>query len=279
MKSRCAYVTGDGRCILDVVANGHCEYHQNQIAPSVTIHPNYNAHLSAKLEDPEIWDETIRLWRYIAGATWAGMQGLLPELNSGLHSRADGGEASTMATVQDVATFILRALGPMTSVKLQKLVYYSQAWNLAWSGAPLFEEEHEAWVKGPVCRALFKGHRGFRTVKTHRAPEYRENLTDEACAVIYAVLEKYGHYEGDALVEMSHREEPWITARGGLGPTEPSSEIIPREMIAHYFVTLSSERPDEAPTRPDADAMRRAKFRRSKENVFRTHSELFQQLA
>jgi uncharacterized phage-associated protein len=155
----------------------------------------------------------------------------------------------------------------------------AQAWSLAWTGQPLFDAEFEAWKKGPVCRTLFAAHRGYRTVKTHRAPEYRESLSDEACAILYSVLAKYGHLEGDDLVELSHRESPWISARGALGPDDNCDEVIPREQIAQYFVTLAKERPADSPERPGEDDLRRARFRRSKENVLRTHGELFEQLA
>ena len=37
-----------------------------------------------------------------------------------------------MATVHDVAAYILMRRGQMTAMKLQKLVYYSQAWGLVW---------------------------------------------------------------------------------------------------------------------------------------------------
>ena len=48
-----------------------------------------------------------------------------------------------MATVLDVARYILTRLGekgslPVTTWKLQKLVYYSQAWSLVWDDAILF---------------------------------------------------------------------------------------------------------------------------------------------
>ncbi|MDY6993563.1 MAG: hypothetical protein SVR94_13310 [Pseudomonadota bacterium] len=36
-----------------------------------------------------------------------------------------------MVNVFDVAAFILRELGEMSAMKLQKLIYYSQAWSLA----------------------------------------------------------------------------------------------------------------------------------------------------
>ena len=43
-----------------------------------------------------------------------------------------------MASVLDVAAYILKRVGPITATKLQKLVYYSQAWHLVWEDEPLF---------------------------------------------------------------------------------------------------------------------------------------------
>ena len=44
-----------------------------------------------------------------------------------------------MANVFDVAQYILKKSGTLTTMKLQKLLYYSQAWSLAWDGVPLFK--------------------------------------------------------------------------------------------------------------------------------------------
>ena len=65
-----------------------------------------------------------------------------------------------MANVHDVAAYILGRCGPMTAMKLQKLVYYSQAWSLVWDERPLFPESIEAWANGPVVPALYDRHRG-----------------------------------------------------------------------------------------------------------------------
>ena len=65
-----------------------------------------------------------------------------------------------MASVLNVAQYVLNKVGDMTTLKLQKLVYYCQAWSLAWDGKPLFDEEFEAWANGPVCPELFKKHKG-----------------------------------------------------------------------------------------------------------------------
>ena len=66
-----------------------------------------------------------------------------------------------MATVFDVAQYILGKLAadnalPVTTWKLQKLVYYSQAWSVVWDDAPLFNDRIEAWANGPVCPVLYE---------------------------------------------------------------------------------------------------------------------------
>jgi len=63
-------------------------------------------------------------------------------------------------SVYDVAKYILDKLGMITTMKLQKLVYYSQAWSLVWDEAPLYEEEIQAWSNGPVIPKLYYYHRG-----------------------------------------------------------------------------------------------------------------------
>jgi uncharacterized phage-associated protein len=55
-----------------------------------------------------------------------------------------------MPSVLDVAQYILQRSGGMTTGKLQKLVYYSQAWSLVWDQRPLFNERIEAWANGPI---------------------------------------------------------------------------------------------------------------------------------
>ena len=64
-------------------------------------------------------------------------------------------EGAMMANVFDTAKYILEQSGPMSTMKLQKLCYYSQAWSLVWDDSPLFEEDFQAWANGPVCTKLF----------------------------------------------------------------------------------------------------------------------------
>ena len=67
-----------------------------------------------------------------------------------------------MTNIYKVAKYILTKKGKMTTIKLQKLCYYSQAWSLVWDGVPLFKEEFRAWPNGPVSVELDKKiNKGF----------------------------------------------------------------------------------------------------------------------
>ena len=71
-----------------------------------------------------------------------------------------------MASVHDLAAYILKKQGPMTAMKLQKLVYYCQAWSLVWDDRPMFTARIEAWASGPVVRDLYKEHAGKYNLKS-----------------------------------------------------------------------------------------------------------------
>ena len=93
-----------------------------------------------------------------------------------------------MASVLNVAQYVLNKVGDMTTLKLQKLVYYCQAWSLAWDGKPLFDEEFEAWANGPVCPELFKKHKGKFVIEKNFLDEYKyDKFTGEEKEETYEV--------------------------------------------------------------------------------------------
>ena len=67
---------------------------------------------------------------------------------------------ATNCSALDVAAYILKRAGAMSTMKLQKLVYYSQAWSLVWDEEALFKDKICAWANGPVVPALFAAHKG-----------------------------------------------------------------------------------------------------------------------
>lgn len=142
-----------------------------------------------------------------------------------------------MANVYDVAAYILNRRGSMTTWKLQKLVYYSQAWSLVWDEAPLFDEEIEAWANGPVVRQLYNIHRGhFSIAMLERGDP--DALSDEQRESVDAVLNFYGEKPSQWLSDLTHMEDPWKNAREGLADGDRSSRVITKDSMAEYYGSL-----------------------------------------
>jgi uncharacterized phage-associated protein len=145
---------------------------------------------------------------------------------------SEGGAA--LADVNDVAAALVSRTGPVTTMKLQKLVYYSQAWHLVFQAEPLFPDVIEAWPQGPVTRVLYEQHRGRRRVEDWLSGD-RGRLTAAESATVEWVLGKYGHFSAESLSQMTHMEAPWRIARGLLEPDERSSEPIGQQEMQHYY--------------------------------------------
>lgn len=137
----------------------------------------------------------------------------------------------------DVAAEIIRLKGSMTAMKLQKLLYYCQAWSLIWDEVPLFSEQIEAWANGPIVREVYDLHRGLFEVDNwpHGDPA---NLQDYQRETINAVLKFYGDKTAQWLSELTHREDPWKNARQNLAPGERGNHEILLSVMAEYYSSL-----------------------------------------
>lgn len=146
-----------------------------------------------------------------------------------------------MATAFDVAAYILQKQGPMTAMKLQKLVYYSQAWSLVWDEEAIFDNRIEAWANGPVLPSLYYWHRGKFMVAADDCPGDAEDLSPAQVETIDAVLTAYGDKSSQWLSELTHSEDPWKSARRGLSPGERGSREITQAAMAEYYGALAAE--------------------------------------
>lgn len=144
-----------------------------------------------------------------------------------------------MANVNDVARYILEKHGrSMSTMKLQKLVYYSQAWNLVWEERPLFDSPIEAWANGPVIRVLYNCHRSRFTAEPDMFPGDSSRLTADEKETIDVVLHAYGEFSGQQLSDLSHSERPWQEAREGVSPGESSTNEVSRDVMQEYYSAL-----------------------------------------
>ncbi|PSR28652.1 MAG: hypothetical protein C7B46_18995 [Sulfobacillus benefaciens] len=143
-----------------------------------------------------------------------------------------------MATVFDVAHYILERLGSMSAMKLQKFVYYAQAWSLVWDERPLFEEDIEAWPNGPVVPDLYRIHSEKFLVSPNDVKGDSCRLDNVARETIDAVLDFYGAHTAQWLSDLTHQEWPWLHARQGIPHGTRSHTIITPASMHEYYSGL-----------------------------------------
>jgi uncharacterized phage-associated protein len=148
-----------------------------------------------------------------------------------------------MATANQVADYILgkidaEAGDAITHLKLQKVIYYCQAWHLALFGEPLFKEEVQAWQHGPVVRSVWNrfSDNGWHAL----SPEMRNAASDKEFTkkqreLMDEVWEAYGQLSGSQLRTLTHREEPWKATRGDLPEECRSDRVIKKELMRDFY--------------------------------------------
>jgi len=144
-----------------------------------------------------------------------------------------------MVTIFDVAAYILEKVTTITSMKLHRLLYYSQAWSLVWEETPLFDNDFQAWASGAVCPELFHAHRGHYSIATgFFSGHSNDELSDNQKEIVDKVLEYYGDKSAQWLSELTQLERPWKETRSGLSPGERSELVIPKELMQDYYAGL-----------------------------------------
>jgi uncharacterized phage-associated protein len=162
-----------------------------------------------------------------------------------------------MTHVSDVARYILERQGPVTTLKLQKLVYYVQAWAIA-KGEPLISDTVKAWVQGPVVPSLYQQHKGLRQIAASNMTIRGRGLTDQDRAHIDSVLAYYGAMPPSYLKKLTHFERPWREARAEgerRGHASPAITVAalrsfysgrtPEELEADFQMTVAREVMDQ----------------------------------
>ena len=122
----------------------------------------------------------------------------------------------------------------LTHLKLQKLLYYSQAWYLALKGSPLFSDNFEAWIHGPANRSIF---RRFKDYEYHPISEC-PTLPKLPLSIVKHLIQVFKVYGGRSALElelMTHKEPPWRRAREGYKPDESCRKVISLDEMKTYY--------------------------------------------
>ncbi len=137
----------------------------------------------------------------------------------------------------------------LTNKKLQKLLYYAQAWNLVFTNERLFSEDIEAWVHGPTVRKIYGKYKKFGYEKIEETVKRNDiKITDKYLKLLEEIWRIYGKYDADYLEELTHCEEPWQKAREGLFYYESSSNVINDDDMKSYYSKRLTEAKDKSKT-------------------------------
>ena len=151
-----------------------------------------------------------------------------------------------MAQINTVADYIISALlsdgnGFLSNLKLQKLLYYVEAWHLGIMGSRFYnpEEYFEAWVHGPVNRTIYERFSEtkylYSDITLEDRREKNPSLSKDDREFVDYILEYYGKLSGMELETLTHKEAPWIEARGGIEPFEACTKKISVETMQRYY--------------------------------------------
>ncbi len=121
----------------------------------------------------------------------------------------------------------------VSNLKLQKLLYYAQAWHLALYGNPLFRDPIQAWVHGPVVPSVFREYKDYAWRPITQ--EVKADAPSDLAFHLKEVTRVYGEFDATTLERMTHQETPWKETRGSLSPDESSNREITQESMKKYF--------------------------------------------
>lgn len=158
-----------------------------------------------------------------------------------IYIKQGGRKMKKNVTIFDVADYFLSKLNidvgsSITPLKLQKLVYYAQAWSLVWDSKPLFEENMEAWAHGPANLELYNKYKPYGRNSIEPVGEINLNMfTEEQMETMDVIWDSYGDYDGKYLEKLTHQEDPWILARGDCPPGGYCNNIITLDSMKEYY--------------------------------------------
>lgn len=130
-----------------------------------------------------------------------------------------------MPKIQDLSNLIIHKFPEgITALKLQKLLYYCQAWSLVWEGEEIFSDK------------IFKKEHGVHILDTYGFKLYPDftsepdlsEFSEDQLETVEEVLEFYGDKGNWYLTNLIKLEDPWILSAG----------VINKYLIKDYYENL-----------------------------------------
>jgi len=126
----------------------------------------------------------------------------------------------------------------VSNKKLQKLLYYAQAWNLVFNDKPLFKEDIEAWIHGPAVWSVYQEYKdlGFKDIDEKvEESDVKDIKEKELLDTVWSI---YGKFDAQYLETLSHNEKPWQVARESVGSNISSRNAISLDLMKEYYTSV-----------------------------------------
>jgi uncharacterized phage-associated protein len=151
-----------------------------------------------------------------------------------------------MNTAHEISDWILSKIDieagdSISPLKLQKILYYCQAWHLTIFKKPVFDERIEAWAKGPVVPSQYKRFAEtpiYDSIRITNIELHIPKLDKNTEELLIEVINLYGERSASYLENLTHSENPWIEARGNLEPHRKSSAEISHKSMIDFYSTF-----------------------------------------
>lgn len=125
----------------------------------------------------------------------------------------------------------------LTPLKLQKLIFYADAWSMALRGQELTNERFQAWVHGPVAVSQYHRFKEYQW-RPIDAEISKPDLLADIRNHLDEVIDVFGSETAVALERMTHNERPWIEARNGYSDDEACTEYIDKKITKKFYASL-----------------------------------------
>ena len=117
-------------------------------------------------------------------------------------------------------------LSNFSNLKLDKMLYYAQAYRLGMDGCKLFDDNIRAEYKGPVIEKM-----DYKNIS-----KSIKNIPEETLKFLFVIYDSFKEYTGDQLSNMTHKEgEPWVYINKEYKGNLDSKPIIPINLIFTIF--------------------------------------------
>lgn len=121
----------------------------------------------------------------------------------------------------------------ITNLKAQKLAYYAQGVSYAVLKKPLFDDDFEAWLHGPVIPSLYNKLKKFGNSQIIIEDDEDDSMfSNKQLDVIIRTYRTFGQYSAWKLRDMTHAETPWKNTK--------RDQVISKDLIKEYFINRFS---------------------------------------